>query len=292
MKQEDPKISIVTPSFNQGKFLEETILSVLHQNYPNLEYIIIDGGSTDDSIEIIRKYADRLSYWVSERDKGQSDALNKGFRRATGEIIGWLNSDDTYLPNCFQYVLEAFNKNQDAESIYGNFVYTDDTGKILRKRHVFNKFRYETLLFHDYLGQPAIFFGRKVLDRIGVLDESLYYAMDWDFFLRMRKHCKMVHINHFLATYRLHRENKTSHEGKERYARNLEYVFKKNKIPKFQNDTMNSIYYRVYNVYSKFQRLYTILRDNPFDYLKVYIFCNGFSPRRFLSALSWRLKYQ
>ncbi|MBM3703351.1 MAG: glycosyltransferase, partial [Actinobacteria bacterium] len=280
MKQEYPKISIVTPSFNQGKFLEETILSILNQNYPNLEYIIIDGGSMDNSVEIIKNYADRLSYWVSERDNGQSDAVNKGFRKATGEIIGWLNSDDTYLSGCLQYVVEAFNRNPDADAIYGNFVYTNENGKILRKRLVFSKFRYETLLFHDYLGQPAVFFRREVLDKIGYLDESLKYVMDWDFFLRMNRECEMIHINRFLATYRLHKASKSSDEGGERYAQDLKYTFNKNKIKKFQSKRLDALYYGAYNVYSKFQRLYTILKDNPLDYLNVYCYYNGFSVKR------------
>lgn len=131
MSNELPKISIVTPSFNQGKYLEKTILSVLEQDYPNLEYIIIDGGSTDNSVEIIKKYEKHLAYWVSEPDRGQSHAINKGFGHATGEILGWLNSDDYYAPGAPQAIAEAFLANPDVGAIVGagEFLF-EDTGKI------------------------------------------------------------------------------------------------------------------------------------------------------------------
>ncbi|NVO00781.1 MAG: glycosyltransferase, partial [Geobacteraceae bacterium] len=126
-----PKITIVTPSYNQGRFLEKTILSVLDQGYPNLEYIVIDGGSTDESVEIIKKYADRLTYWVSEPDRGQSHAINKGFERATGEIFGWLNSDDWYHPGALQAVAEAFAANPDVGAVVGAGEMVDEEGKQL-----------------------------------------------------------------------------------------------------------------------------------------------------------------
>lgn len=284
-----PKISIVTPSYNQGKFIEETILSVLNQNYPNLEYIIIDGCSIDNSIKIVKKYENRIAYWVSEKDRGQSHAANKGFKRVTGDIIGWLNSDDTYLPQCFEYVVKAFRENPDTEVVYGNFVQTNEENKVLRKRHVFSKFRYETLLFHNYLGQPAIFFKKRVLDKIGYLDESLHYTMDWDFFLRMKRQCKIVHVNRFLAICRLHSESKTFYQWKDK-ALEDGHTFAKNKIKKFQNNTMNSLYYDIYRIYSEFQRLYVILRDNPLDYLKVYNFLSRFSRKNFLGFLFSKLE--
>lgn len=284
-----PKISIITPSYNQGKFLEETITSVLNQSYPNLEYIIIDGGSTDNSVEIIKKYQDKIPYWVSERDRGQSHAVNKGFKRASGDIIGWLNSDDIYLPQCLEYVVKTFRENPDIDVVYGNFIQTDEKGKVLRKRHVFSKFRYETFLFHHYLGQPAVFFRKRALDKIGYLDESLSYAMDWDFLLRMKRQCKMVHVNHFLATCRLHGESKTSYQWKDK-ALEDKSVFAKNQIRKFENNVINLLYCTIYHIYSKFQRLYTILRDNPFDYFKVYNFLNRFSRKNFLGFLFSKLE--
>lgn len=262
-----PKISIVTPSYNQGKFIEETILSVLNQNYPNLEYIIIDGGSADNSVEIIKKYQDRLAYWVSEKDRGQSHAVNKGFKRATGDIVGWLNSDDTYLPQCVENVVKAFKKNPDANAIYGNFVYIDENGKTLWKRYVLSRFPYETLLFYTHFGQPAVFFKRKFLNKIGYLDERLIYGMDLDFFLRMKRQCKMVHISRFLATCRLQKEMKTFYERTLGYVLEQRIIFEKNKIKKFKNKKIDSLYYSTYYIYSNFQRLHAIIRGNLLDYV-------------------------
>ena len=130
-----PKISIITPSYNQGQFLEQTILSILSQDYPNLEYIIMDGGSSDNSVEIIRKHEDNLTYWVSEPDKGQSDAINKGFQRATGDILTWLNSDDYYLPGTLHTVAEYFTQHPDVECIYGDLQVVASNGDLLYVRN-------------------------------------------------------------------------------------------------------------------------------------------------------------
>jgi len=127
-----PKISIVTPSYNQAEFLERTILSVLNQNYPNLEYIIIDGGSTDGSVEIIKKYEKYLSYWVSEKDRGQAHALNKGFEKATGDLVGWQNSDDIYLPGAFRKVAEVYRNNPNYDVYFGNIYFIDEEDNIIR----------------------------------------------------------------------------------------------------------------------------------------------------------------
>lgn len=288
-----PKISIITPSYNQGEFIEQTILSVLNQHYPNLEYIIIDGGSTDNSVEIIQKYSDKINYWVSEKDRGQADAINKGFKRASGEIVCWLNSDDTYCLHCFEHVAEAFNKNADVDVIYGDFLYTNEEGRPFYRRHVFNRLRYGTLLFHDYFGQPAVFFKKKVLDKIGFLDETLTYAMDWDFFLRMKRNCKMFHLPKVLATYRIHRHSKTSQEGNMKYAQDCKTIFFKNKVKKFENRILDSSYYKVYYFYSLALRFFTILKDNPIKYLKLklYLMNNQLSLSNLVKFLLWRLKY-
>jgi len=262
-----PKISIVTPSYNQGKFIEGTILSVLNQNYPNLEYIIVDGGSTDNSVEIIKKYQDRISYWVSEKDRGQSHAVNKGFKRATGDIIGWLNSDDTYLPHCLKHVEKAFSEHPDADAVYGNIVYTDENSVTLWRRYVPRIYPYEMLLFYTF-GQPAVFFKRRILGKIGYVDETLKYTMDQDFFLRMKWQCKMIHINRFLATCRLQRAMKTLDEKSSEYSQECEFTFNKNKIRKFKNKKVESIYYGAYYFLTIFQRFCAIIKGNLFDYMK------------------------
>lgn len=185
---EYPKISIVTPSFNQGKFLEKTILSVLEQDYPNLEYIIIDGGSTDESVEIIRKYEDRLTYWVSEPDRGQSHAINKGFEKATGEIFGWLNSDDYYASGALKAVVDAYLLNPDAGVVVGAGDMVDEEGNVL-----FGAARttitLETLCnwFHEFFWQPSCFFKKEVWTQCGPLNEQVHYAMDLDLWVRIAK---------------------------------------------------------------------------------------------------------
>ena len=138
------KISIVTPSYNQSQFLERTILSVLNQNYPNLEYLIIDGGSTDGSVEIIRKYEKYLAYWVSEKDNGQADAINRGFQKSTGKILAWLNSDDIYLPGTLLKVSETFNKNPEVDLIFSNIFFIDEYDNRINELR-FTKFDFSTL---------------------------------------------------------------------------------------------------------------------------------------------------
>lgn len=206
-----PRISIITPSYNQAQFLEETIRSVLEQGYPNLEYIIIDGGSTDNSVEIIRKYENRLAYWVSEPDRGQSHAINKGFQKATGEILSWLNSDDVYLLNTLWIVGRFFANHPEVDVVYGGHLDIDEKGKIFREARPFPFFsRWGLLSRGGAMCQPATFFRRKVLDKVGYLDESLVYNMDYDFFLRMAfTGCKIVPIPHKLVNFRYHPSSKT-----------------------------------------------------------------------------------
>lgn len=206
-----PKISIVTPSFNQAGFLEETIRSVLLQNYPDLEYIIIDGGSTDDSLEIIKKYEKWLSYWISEPDTGQSNALNKGFRQTTGTIVAWLNSDDIYEIGSICKVGILFNTITDTDIIYGDGEYVDeechhvDTGKskCLENKDV-------AQFIPNQIFQPSLFFKRKILDQVGFLDESLHFAMDVDFWIRAFANRKTFYTENILSKFRLHRSGKTT----------------------------------------------------------------------------------
>jgi glycosyltransferase involved in cell wall biosynthesis len=205
-----PKISIITPSLNQDSFLEETILSVLQQDYPNFEYIIIDGGSSDNSLDIIKKYKDRLSYWVSEKDAGQADAINKGFLHATGDALNWLNSDDLLSPGALQVVGEACLKFPKSELWFGDFEVIDKKGEILlaRKSPIFS---YRQLYFGRQLScQPAVFFRRKVLEKIGCLDEKYNFCLDLEFWIRAaRMRCTFQQIKKTLASTRLHGASKT-----------------------------------------------------------------------------------
>jgi len=176
-----PRVTIVTASYNQAQFIEETIRSVLLQGYPDLEYIIIDGGSTDGSVDIIRKYEPWLTYWVSEPDRGQSHAINKGFERATGEIIAWLNSDDVYLQDALEQAAVAFENNE-TWMVYGDFELLDAKGI---KGEQSRSFQFESFLEHRFICQPASFQKREVLSKAGFLQEKLYYVMDMDWWLRI-----------------------------------------------------------------------------------------------------------
>ena len=190
----DPRITVVTPSFNQGAFLEQTIQSVLNQNYPNLEYMVVDGASTDQSVDIIRRYADRLTYWVSEPDKGQTEAINKGLARATGDILAYVNSDDLYEPGSLAHVAELFTVNPAVDVIYGGCQFIDEQGHPLSKNEV-PSFDLESLLLGNFIAQPATFWTRSVWERVGRFDESLHYVMDYDYWLR----CASLNLS-FMST--------------------------------------------------------------------------------------------
>lgn len=208
-----PKISIITPSFNQARFLERTMHSVLDQNYPNLEYIVIDGGSTDGSVEIIKKYEDRLAFWVSERDRGQSHALNKGFARATGEIIGWLNSDDLYCGGALARVAEAYLACPEDEAWYGGIYIADSEDRILDALWPLEPDPAYTVFVGLDIHQQGLFWRRDLMQRVGMTDESLHFAMDWDFIIRLLLAGRFKRIRHQLGIFRLHDEAKTTNQA-------------------------------------------------------------------------------
>jgi glycosyltransferase involved in cell wall biosynthesis len=205
-----PKISIITPSFNQARFLERTMLSVLNQNYPNLEYIVIDGGSTDGSVEILKKYESRMAYWVSEKDRGQSHALNKGFERATGEIIGWLNSDDLYCPGALRHVGEWFASHPQDDVHYGG-LYLVDAEDRLTDAHwaVPPDVRYTYFVGMD-VHQQSLFWRRELMGRAGKIDESFHFCMDFDFVVRLMLHGRVSRTKRYLGMFREHEAAKTS----------------------------------------------------------------------------------
>jgi glycosyltransferase involved in cell wall biosynthesis len=204
------KISIVTPSFNQGQYLEKTITSVLEQNYENTEYHILDGGSTDNSKNVLKKFDDEITSWVSEKDKGQSHAINKGIKLSNGEIFGYINSDDFYEDGVFDIVVKFFNKNPNIDIIYGNFNYVDKNSNILSKQKgiPFDSgiFRYD----QNLICQPASFWRENVFNKVGLFDEDLKFFMDYEFFLRCIKNgLNIKYVNFTIANLRLHDECKT-----------------------------------------------------------------------------------
>ena len=200
-----PRITIVTPSFNQGKYLEQTIRSVLEQGYPNLEYIVIDGGSTDGSVDIIRRYANQLSYWHSAFDGGQADAIAQGFEMATGEIQGWLNSDDILLPNCLSTVARKFPEKGSGVALAGGLILIDEAScPISAGLPAGRRSWRDMLIFGHGVGQMSTFWSKKAFDNAGGVDKSLHYAFDYDLFIKLRRMGEFKIVNNYFAGFRRH----------------------------------------------------------------------------------------
>jgi glycosyltransferase involved in cell wall biosynthesis len=207
MTSVQPLVSVVTPSFNQARYLEDTIRSVLGQDYPYLEYLVVDGASTDGSVEVIRKYASRLAWWVSEQDSGQAEAINKGLSRATGGIVAWLNSDDIYLPGTISAAVNAFQENPEAVLVYGNMLAVDEHGETLNLLR-YRQLSLEDLLCFQIIGQPAVFFRREALDKAGKLDPSYHFLLDHQLWVRITIQGAILHVDEIWAAARYHPEAK------------------------------------------------------------------------------------
>ncbi len=214
-----PRISIVTPSLNQGLFIEETIRSVLLQGYPDLEYIIIDGGSTDDSVEIIEKYERWLAFWVSERDRGQSHAINKGFSKASGKIYSWLNSDDYLTQNALKNVALAYASSGKGGAWCGGCLRVDLNSKVLRKIWP-NRLVMEAIADwpKNNYAQSACFFSKEAWHKCGPLDEDLCYVMDLDLWIKIAKTFPIVRVNSLLSADHVHEKAKTQRDRAQMYA--------------------------------------------------------------------------
>ena len=208
-----PRITVVTPSFNQARYITATIDSVLSQNYPSLEYIVVDGGSTDGSVDIIRRYDDRLTWWISEPDRGQAEAINKGFARSTGEILAFLNSDDFYFADALHRVAEAFAAHPNAGIVWGRGEFVSEEGK--PRRSVGGPFDPRTIIDGGFasLPQPAIFIRRCVYEKIGGLDIDLHYTLDAEFFWRAFANFDGVFIPCTLAALRMQPASKSVTNG-------------------------------------------------------------------------------
>jgi glycosyltransferase involved in cell wall biosynthesis len=204
------RITVVTPSYNQAPFLEQTIRSVLDQSLDGLEYIVVDGGSTDGSLEIIRRYADRLAWWVSEPDLGQTDAINKGFARATGGVLAWLNSDDTYEPGALREAVGFLEANPDVGLAYGEANFIDEDGRVIGRFNA-RQTDYDRLMRGAvYIPQQAAFFRRSLWEQVGPLDPDFYFAMDYDLWVRLSKVSRLQYLSgRIWANFRLHRAAKT-----------------------------------------------------------------------------------
>jgi len=202
-------VSIVTPSYNQAAFLEETICSVLEQDYEHLEYIIVDGGSTDGSLEIIQKYANRLAWWISESDKGQTDAINKGFAKAKGEIFAWLNSDDTYLKGAVSEAAAYLVTHPEAGAVYGDANLIDEQGSVIGKFPARQTDFGRLMRGYVHVPQQATFFRGDLWRKVGPLDPSFYFAMDYDLWVRLSKEAPLDYYPQLWANFRLHGDAKS-----------------------------------------------------------------------------------
>lgn len=208
-----PLVTVVTPSYNQGSFIEETILSVLNQDYPYIEYIIIDGGSSDNTLDIIRKYENRLT-WVSEPDRGQSHAINKGFRMAKGEILCWLNSDDTYEPGAVSKVVQCFLQNPGTSMVYGLVNVVSESGEVTETIIAHKPFELWTVIhFGQIIYQASTFFLKDAFDQVGELNEDLNWCMDWDLWIRLGMRYEVINVGHVFANIRMYHSTKTSTGG-------------------------------------------------------------------------------
>ncbi len=242
------KISIVTPSFNQIEFLEDTIRSVVEQHYPDLEYIVMDGGSTDGSVEIIKKYHHQLKYWVSEPDKGQYAAINKGFQQSTGEIMGWINSSDAYYPWTLEIVAEVFKQFPEVQWINGvasNF----DVGRAPRNIDVYYKNQYDFLSGNCVLQQESTFWRRSLWEAAGgKLNESVKYAADTELWFRFFQLAPLYHVNTLLGGFRHHGDRRGESEGK--YRREVQmihhhYKYKSSRQDRFRAAVFSTFHHSV-----------------------------------------------
>jgi len=205
-----PIITIVTPSYNQARFIKETIESILKQNYPSLEYIVIDGGSTDGSKEIIRNYENQLAFWCSEKDEGQSDAIMKGFNRCSGELIAWVNSDDVLFPGCLNAAAKCFLENGYPDIITANIAYIDAKSNITRFIRVPRQSRFFFFRGVWHGTAPCVFFKRSLFVKVGGVQKKYKLSMDLDLWVRMMKAgARVVHITSYLGGYRWHKSSKT-----------------------------------------------------------------------------------
>lgn len=262
-----PKISIITPSYNQGLYLEDTILSVLGQFYPNLEYSIYDAASTDNSVEIIKKYENQLTYWVSEKDNGQADAINKGFAKATGEIFMWLNSDDALMPNVLHFIAKQYIER--GEGIYfGNCIHFREltfNGLYATGSNVISNYNSIPLELADTIIQPSSFWTKNVWLKNGVLDENFQFGFDWEWFLRAKKNrVPFYSFNKPISIYRFHEAHKSGVGGKKRQEELFEI-------------------YKIYS--SKYAKLYNLVRNENFTLSftqnTFFHICNFFFKKRF-----------
>jgi glycosyltransferase involved in cell wall biosynthesis len=294
---EHPLVSIVTPSFNKGPYIEETLLSVRNQTYPRIEHIVIDGGSTDETLSILEKYSGDI-VCVSEPDKGQSDAINKGWKRARGDIIAYLNADDTYTSDAVRIVVKFLNEHPDVGLVYGDGILTDENGKFIQTYHA-GEFSLRDLIYcRDNILQPALFLRKAAYDRIGGIDENLHLAMDLDYWIRAGLLFRVVYIPTPLATAKIYGDAKSvalMHKYVSDYEHILEKVFADPHLPPEMATEKNAVYNYVYTkggldyihlgmVKDGLRYLWKAFRMNPFNCIaNVFTLLGQFASRKLQS---------
>ncbi|HXD33272.1 MAG TPA: glycosyltransferase family 2 protein [Pyrinomonadaceae bacterium] len=222
-----PLVSVVTPAYNQADFLRDTLESVLSQDYPNIEHQVIDDGSTDSTPEILKEYADRI-FVESHQNRGQTSTINKGWERAKGDIVTWLNSDDTFLPGAVSTAVNYFEEHPDVDIVFGDTLFTQADGTPIEPSKKRAEFDYRTFVVEcaNPIAQPSAFIRRKVIDDVGLLDPKFYYFMDWDFWLRAGLHHRIEYFPGLYSTYRLHKDSKTVAQAN-KAAPELQYMYRK-----------------------------------------------------------------
>lgn len=227
-----PLVTVVTPSYNQGRFIAATIESVLSQDYPNVEYIVVDGASTDNTADVVSGYAGRLTF-VSEPDRGQAEAINKGLKRARGEYVAWLNSDDVFLPGAISAAVAALRAHPDAGAVYGEGYQIDEAGNMISRFAVTQQFNLWKLLnLSDYILQQTVFFRRSVFDEVGWLDENLYYGLDWEILMRIGLRRPLVYVPEYMGAIREYPAAKSFAGGAKR-ARELAGIMRRHTHKRF-----------------------------------------------------------
>lgn len=263
-----PLVTIVTPSYNQGRFLEATLKSVLEQDYPNIEYLVVDGASTDDSVDIIKRYADRLAWWVSEKDSGQSEAINKGLQRAHGEFVGWLNSDDVYQPGAVSAAVAAFRSHPEAGVVYGDALSIDADGKpfnIMRAR----PYSVADLMSFNIICQPAAFMRRSVLEQVNYLNPAYHLLMDNLLWMNMGRIAPLVYIPQTWAAARYHDQAKNRTRGAA-YGREAKVLIEDlQKRPEFA-EIIAANEKRIWAGVHRFDAFYLTDAGQPRDALRAY----------------------
>jgi glycosyltransferase involved in cell wall biosynthesis len=263
-----PLVSIITPSYNQARFLEVTLHSVLDQDYPRIEYLVVDGASTDGSVEIIRRYADHLAWWVSEKDSGQSEAINKGFRRAQGEFVGWLNSDDIYLPGAVSAAVTAFHSHPQAGLIYGDAQAIDTDGKpfnLMRAR----QYTLTDLMAFQIICQPAAFMRRSVLEHVGYLDPAYQLLMDNLLWMQMAQKAPIVYVPQTWAAARYHEQAKNRTRGAA-YGREARVLIEDLRSRLLFSDLIRSDEKRILAGVERFDAFYLTEAGQPWEALRSY----------------------